>query len=525
MRARLALGAVLAAVAQVAATGLLLTSAWLIVRAAQQPPVLYLMIAIVGVRFFGVGRAAAVYTERLLTHDVALETAIRTRIEVYAAVARLAPHGLAGRRHGEVVQQAVEDVDTVQDRLLRIRLPWWSALSVVVVLTTVVGVVEPAAGAVVAAQALVTVLVLRIAVPRWSGASVASPLAPDVTEAARNAAELVALGAADAAVATARSEIARTARVDRRRAHAGGGGSAVVLVLTAASVAGTAAVLGPVLAAGTIAPLLVGVVLLAPLALAEALDPLADAERRRPVVAAAERRLRDLVDAAPAVAPAVDPAPRPDDPTIELDAVTLGWATDLTTPMSLTVRPGEVVGIGGPSGSGKSTLALTLARMVAPRRGTVRLGGVDLTELRAEDVRSVVGVLGQDEAVFDTTVRENLRIARPAAGDDELVAAMARAGLALDLERGVGERGSHLSGGERQRLALARLLLGGHRVLVLDEPTEHLDGPLARALVEDVLALAPEHTVVLISHDPAVLERCGRQVVVERLDARSTVVA
>ncbi|WP_229053707.1 thiol reductant ABC exporter subunit CydC [Aeromicrobium sp. Leaf350] len=525
MRARLALGVLLAAVAQLAATGLLLTSAWLIVRAAQQPPVLYLMIAIVGVRFFGVGRAAARYAERLLTHDVALETAIRTRVAVYAAVARLAPHGLAGRRHGEVVQQAVEDVDTVQDRLLRIRLPWWSALTTVVVLTVVVGLVDPAAGGVLAAQAGLTLLVLRLAVPRWSGRSVASSLAPDVTEAARNAAELVALGAADEAVERARSEIARSAAADRRQAHAGGGGSAVVLALTAAGLGGVALVLAPAMASGGIAPLLVGVVLLAPLALAEALDPVADAERRRPVVEAAERRVRDLVDAAPAVSAPVVPAPVPDDPTIAVDDVTVGWDTDLTRPLSFVLRPGEVVGVGGPSGSGKSTLALTLARLVAPRHGVVRLGGTDLAELRAEDVRAVVGVLGQDEAVFDTTVRENLRIARPDADDDRLHEAMCRVGLHLDLDRTAGEQGDRLSGGERQRLALARLLLGGHRVLVLDEPTEHLDGPLARALVDDVLTLAPEHTVVLISHDPAVLSRCDRVVAVERRDARSPAVA
>ncbi len=193
--------------------------------------------------------------------------------------------------------------------------------------------------------------------------------------------------------------------------------------------------------------------------------------------------------------------------------------------LTWSVGGGQVVGVSGPSGSGKSTLALTLARMVAPRRGTLRLGGVDVAELRPEDVRSVVGVLGQDEAIFDTTVRENLRIARPTAADAELTAAMARAGLTLDLDRAVGERGSLLSGGERQRLALARLLLGGHRVLVLDEPTEHLDAPLARVLVEDVLRLAPEHTVVLVSHDPLVLARCDTVLELGHRDAPVGVVA
>lgn len=502
------LGAALAATAQLAATGLLLTSAWLVVRAAEQPPVLYLMIAIVGVRFFGVGRAAARYAERLVTHDVALEAAVRTRVAVYAAVARLAPHGLDGRRHGEVVQQAVEDVDTVGDRLLRIRLPWWSALVVSVLLALVVGWIAPSAGLVVAVQAVLTLAALRAVVPRWSGAAASSPLAADVTEAARTAAELVALGVAADAVARADTEIARTARDDRRRARAGGAGSAIVLVLTAVACVAAALVLAPELAAGSLAPVVVGVVLLAPLALADALDAVAEAERRRPLVVAAERRIAALVASTRSVAVPDAPVALPDGTTLELEDATIGWDRDLVRGLTWSVAAGEVVGVSGPSGSGKSTLALTLARLVAPRRGTVRLGGVDLADLRPEDVRSVVGVLGQDEAIFDTTVRENLRIARPAATDVDLIAAMARAGLDLDPDRAVGEGGSLLSGGERQRLALARLLLGGHRVLVLDEPTEHLDAPMARALVDDVLRLAPEHTVVLVSHDPSVLARC-----------------
>ncbi len=525
MRRRLVLGATLAATAQLAATGLLLTSAWLIVRAAEQPPVLYLMVAIVGVRFFGVGRAAARYAERLLTHDVALEAAVRTRVVVYRAVARLAPHGLDGRRHGDVVQQAVEDVDTVGDRLLRIRLPWWSAVTVAVTLACVVAWVAPVAGLVVAVQAAVTLGLLRVAVPRWSGVAASSPLAADVTEAARSAAELVVLGVAGDAVARAGTEIDRSAREDRRRARAGGGGSAIVLVLTALACVAVALVLAPLVATGSVAPVLVGVVLLAPLALADALEAVAEAERRRPVVAAAESRIAALLAAAPVVETPAEPVDLPQDTTLELEDVTIGWRSDLVGGLAWTVPAGAVVGVSGPSGGGKSTLALTLARLLAPRRGTVRIGGVDLADLRPEDARSVVGLLGQDEAIFDTTVRENLRIARPAADDDQLRAAMVRAGLDLDLDRSVGERGGLLSGGERQRLALARLLLGTHRVLVLDEPTEHLDAPLARALVDDVVRLAPEHTVVLISHDPRVLERCDTVLDLGRHGARVGVVA
>lgn len=507
MTGRLLLGGTLAAAAQLAAVGLLLTSAWLVVRAAEQPPVLYLLVAIVGVRFFGVGRAVLRYAERLLTHDAALARTVEARVAVNAALERLAPHGLNGRRHGDLVQHAVQDVDAVADRLLRIRLPWSSAVIASAVLALVVGLVVPAAGGVVALGAVTIMLLLRRLVPRTVPPEPAGASA-EVTELVRWADELVVHGSDAGRLARVHRAIDAQAVHDRRDAATGGLGQLLVLIGTAVTVLLVALVLEPALGDGSLRPVLTGVVLLAPLALVDVLEAVADAERRRPVIEAAEARLDDLLAApAPLSEPVRDRAV-PTDTTLELDGVTVGWDHDLVRDVSAVIRPGSLWGISAPSGAGKSTLAWTMARFVAPRAGAVRLGGVDLADLRGDTVRRVVGVMAQDETVFDTTVRENLRIARPEATDAELLAAMDRAGLHLDLDREVGEHGSRLSGGERQRLTLARLLLGEHPVLVLDEPTEHLDAPLATALVDDLVALAPEHTVVLVSHDPDVLARC-----------------
>ncbi|MFT4188328.1 MAG: ATP-binding cassette domain-containing protein [Aeromicrobium sp.] len=284
-----------------------------------------------------------------------------------------------------------------------------------------------------------------------------------------------------------------------------------MLALVALATVGVGLAIGPSLGDGLLTGPFAAVVLLAPLAVADALDPVADAERRRPAVEAAEARLAALLASPPAVAPGAGTLPDDVDPTLSLTEVAVvGWDHDLVVGLTAQIAPGEVVGVSGPSGGGKSTLGLTLTAFVAPRDGQIRLGGVDLTTLDPAEARRVVGLLTQDDAVFDTTVRENLRIARPDATDEELDAVMARVGLSLDLDRMVGEQGDWLSGGERQRLALARLLLGRHRVLILDEPTEHLDAPLAEALMDDVMTLAPTHTLILISHDPRVLARCER---------------
>jgi thiol reductant ABC exporter CydC subunit len=510
MTGRLALGTTLGVLAQLSSVGLLLTSGWLVVRAAEQPPVLYLLVAVTSVRMFGVARAALRYAERLLTHDAALCRGVHHRVTAYRALARVAPAAGALRR-GELVRTVVADVETLQDGLLRLRLPWVSALVATMVTAGVVGLVLPAAGVVLAASAGVSLVLARLLVPRLVGASEGDEvtLAAQATDLVVAAPDLVAFGAARGRDREVHAAVDRLASHDRRRAGAGGTGSLVVLLATAAGVLATAVLVAD---AGITGPL-VGVLLLAPLGLVDVLDAVAEAERLRPSVEAARRRLAALDTAEDPLPPPPSPG-RPDGFAVELDGVAVGWDADLVADLDLTVPEGSRVVVTGPSGSGKSTLAATLSRLVAPRRGTVRLGGVDVLDLTREQVRSIVGWMQQDAVLFDTTVRENLRVADPGADDDRLWAVLARVRLAATvaswpdgLDTVLGEGGSRVSGGERQRLALARMLLAGHRVLVLDEPTEHLDADTARALLDDVDALAPEHTVVVVSHAPEVVER------------------
>jgi ATP-binding cassette subfamily C protein CydCD len=194
-----------------------------------------------------------------------------------------------------------------------------------------------------------------------------------------------------------------------------------------------------------------------------------------------------------------------------------GAVPDALVLPDVEVGSGDRLLVTGLSGSGKSTFAAVLVRFLEPSAGTVELVGsdrsIDIRRLAGDDVRRVVCLCAQDPHVFDTSVAENVRLARPAATDDEVLAALTAAQLAGWIESLpdglstlVGEHGSRLSGGQRQRLSLARALLADAPIIVFDEPTEHLDETMGRALIADLLAAAAGRTVVMITHRPELID-------------------
>jgi ABC-type transport system involved in cytochrome bd biosynthesis fused ATPase/permease subunit len=261
------------------------------------------------------------------------------------------------------------------------------------------------------------------------------------------------------------------------------------------------------------------VALLALLALAsfESVAPLPAAARQLAATLGAGRRVLELVDREPAVADPARPLPRPRGAALALEGVTArypGEPEPVFRRLDLRLEPGRRLGLVGPSGAGKSTVTNLLLRFLDPAEGRVTLDGRDLRAYRQEDVRRTIALAGQDAHLFDSTIRANLRLARPAATDAELELALRRvkldrfvAALPDGLDTLVGEEGGALSGGQRQRLALARALLYDAPVLVLDEPTAHLDPPTARALMDDVLDAAAGRSVLLITHRPEGLDR------------------
>ena len=186
--------------------------------------------------------------------------------------------------------------------------------------------------------------------------------------------------------------------------------------------------------------------------------------------------------------------------------------------VDVDVEPGRILGVTGPSGSGKSTLLAVLAGFL-PYRGSVRLGGVELHDMTGHDGRGLVGWCPQLPHVFDTSVVENVRLARPGASDEDVRAVLDAVGLGpwldaspLGLDQPVGDHGALVSAGQRQRLGVARVLLGGHPVVLLDEPTEHLDEATADTVADELLRALQGRTVLWVAHRPHGLEQLDRVV-------------
>jgi ATP-binding cassette subfamily C protein CydCD len=408
-------------------------------------------------------------------------------------------------------------VDALQDYWLRWLLPAGAALLVSAASVGFTAWLLPEAGAALAAGLLaagvgvplLTGAVARRAEHRLSPARGA--LATRVTDLLTGTAELTVAGALPTRTAEARRADTALTRIASRAATATALGDGLTALATGLTVAATALAGAQAVAGGRLSGVAMAVVVLTPLAAFEAVLGLPLAVQYRQRVRRSAERVYEVLDAPDPVREPEVPQPVPPSPfplrVQGLRARHAGQDRDALAGLDLTLEQGGRVAVVGPSGSGKTTLAQVLLRFLDAEAGTYTLGGTDAYGMDGDDVRRLVGLCAQDAHLFDSTVRENLLLARKNATESELRDALAGArllewadGLPEGLDTLIGEHGARLSGGQRQRLALARALLADFPVLVLDEPAEHLDLPTADALTADLLAATEGRTTLLITH-------------------------
>ena len=538
-RWRLLAAAFFGVIAAASTVALLGTSGWLISYAAEMPPVLSLGIAAVMVRSFALSRSVFRYLERLMGHDAAFRGLTDLRVTIYERLERLSPVGLLRFGRGDLLARLVADVDAALDLPLRVVLPWVQAAVVsaatVAFLAWLVpgGPAEPAlSGLPGAGLALGTVLLIGLVVVPWIVARIAAraelrlapargDLSESVVSSLDGAADLLAFGAVDAAVADVGRRDDELTSVAKRESAGLGLGVGLSTALQGAAVVACLVAAIPAVVDGRIAPVWLAVAALLPLAAYDVVSTLPTSALAYQRVRGSARRLNEVLDAPDPVHDPreADPLPRPPLP-LNCRGLVAAWSHEpVLRGIDLDLAAGERVAVVGPSGAGKSTLAMVLLRFL-DYSGSVELSGTQLSALDGDAIREEVGLLTQDAHIFDTTVRENLHLGDPRASDDELRAVLARVGLAgwlthlpggLDCD--LGPHGAAISGGERQRLALARLMLADRRLLVLDEPTEHLDPQAADALTDDVLTVTAGRSTLLITHRLHGLDRVDRIIV------------
>jgi len=507
-RRRVALSVALGSLTVLCGVGLMATAGYLISRAAERPAILSLETTIVAVRFFGLARPLARYLERLASHDLALRSLANVRARFYERIEPLAPAQLEEYRHGELLDRMVGDVDALQGLYLRGLGPPLVAVVTGAVCVGVTAAFLPAAAVILAAGLLVGGLIVPLVAARLGReagrrrSAARASLTAELVELLRGAPELVVFGREDETAERIRRADSELVRLARRDALAAGVADSLSLLVAGATTVG-------VLAVAVAAPGLdhVFIAMLALLALAsfESVASLPQAARELAATLTAGRGVLELMDREPDVRDPEQPLrPAAGTPSIALEGVTTDRAL---SGMSLRLEPGRKLALVGPSGAGKTTVVDLLLRFLDPIAGRVTIDGRDVRDYRQSDVRATFAVAGQDAHLFDASIRANLLLARPDATDAELESALARARLAQwvaslpdGLDTIVGEEGMRLSGGQRQRLVLARALLADAPVLVLDEPTAHLDTATAERLVDDVLDASADRSVLLITH-------------------------
>lgn len=532
----------LGSLALVSGVALTATSGWLIVSAAYRPQILTLLSAIVLVRAFGMARPALRYAERLRSHDAALAHLAGERAEVYAGLVPLTPARLGRRRRSDLLAGVVDDLDDLAFAQVRVIVPLISA-----VVTALVAALVDAVVLASAAPVILSLLVCCAAVGaidwwierRTQGAVVESRarLTSVASLVSTQASELAAVGGTDTALGWVADAQRQLSRALVRQSWGRAVGVALTPIVTIAHVAMMVAVVQPWVERGMATPL-AALLVLTPVALGEVVGVVPDAVGALARAQAARSRLAGLLDQEPAVrepgarslgtptTQASIPAMGSDeaaghstdegstDPAgvdLDLRGVSASWGEGrrALAPTDLHVRAGSRLAVVGANGCGKSTLLAVLARHLDPASGSYRVDGVDVTTVPGDAVRAHIAVVDDEPHVFASTLRENLRFARPGCDDAEIERALERAGLrewraalpqGLDTPLGTGGQG--VSGGERARLAIARALLSQRPVLLLDEPVAHLDHPTATAVLRDLLHAAHAHTVVLVSHRP-----------------------
>jgi thiol reductant ABC exporter CydC subunit len=531
-RGQLILSIALGAGAILAAVGLLAVAGVLISKAALRPEILTLTIFTVGVRALAIARALLRYGERLVSHDLAFRVLADLRVRFFERLIPLVPEGLRGIRSGDVLSRFVGDVDTLQDLYLRALGPPLIGILAIALLAGAVAIVLPAGALVLVVAMLIAGLLLPALAARAgrrSGlreAPARAQLSAELVELVSGAAELAVYGREQQWAERIEAADSKLAATERPGAWISGVTSGAGVAIGGAAMIAVAAIGVQATAAGQLDGVLLAGIVFLTIGAFEAVVGLPDAAQRLTACAQAAARLEGVTEAPIPVSDPPAPIPVPSDGSLSFEDVSVrfeGREQAALSCVSAALAPGSRIALVGASGAGKTTLASCAVRFLDPSSGRVTLGGVDIRELSQDALRSAIRLVSQEAYLFTTTIAQNVRLAAPEASDDQITAALSRAGLGAwiaslpeGIETLVGEEGTEVSGGQRGRIALARGLIAPSQIVILDEPTANLDAAGARELLSAIGSeRSDRRAMMVITHTVDGLEEFDEIIVLE----------
>jgi ATP-binding cassette subfamily C protein CydCD len=502
-----------------ASVALMGTSAWLISEAALHPSIAVISVAIVGVRFFGISRAVFRYLERLVSHNVTFRLLSRLRVWFYEKLEPLAPARLMEYRAGDLLARIISDVGTLENFYVRVIAPPLTAILVMLGASFFLASIEPRLALLLISFFIILGLILPFlaqTMSQRSGSDVITYRADlniQVVDGIQGIADILAFGHAQDQLSKITSTGKSYGDSQKHLATINGIHSGLSTFMSNFALWIVLYLCIPLVTAGHLNGVILASLALITLSSFEAVTPLPLAAQIWISSREAARRLFEVVDTKPAVSePAFTNKVNQRIANYELQIRDLSFTypnqyIPALQYITFNIKPESSIAIVGPSGAGKSTIANLLLRFWDYESGEIRLGGEPLKAYAPDEVRERIGYVSQNTYFFNTTVYENLRMARRRVTREEVDAAARAAqihdfimGLPKGYDTLIGEQGLRLSSGERQRLAIARAIIKDAPILILDEPTANLDALTERQVLETLFALMRGKTSLFITH-------------------------
>jgi ATP-binding cassette subfamily C protein CydCD len=508
------------------------TSSWLISTAALHPSIADLGVSVVGVRFFGITRGLFRYLERLVSHNVTFRLLARLRVWFYQKLEPLAPARLMEYKSGDLLARVIGDVETLENFYVRVISPSLTAVLIGLLVSMFFASFYLPIALVLISFFLILGLILPILsqvisrVPGQRLITQRADIQAQLVDGIQGMADLLAFGRGTDRLRQISAAGDTYGSTQKQMARISGIHSALGTFLINLGVWIVLLLVIPQVTAGSIRGVMLGTFALMTLASFEAVLPLPLAAQMWNASREAAKRLFQVVDAEPAVKETGDKRVEIRSPNLQFSKLSFSYPTQSIPALqniTFTILIGKSIAIVGPSGAGKSTIATLLLRFWHYEMGEIALDGEPLKKLDPDEVRKQFALVSQNSYFFNTTIRENLRLARRSATQPEIESAARAAQIhefILGLPKGydtlIGEQGLRLSGGERQRLAIARALLKNAPILIFDEPTANLDPQTEKQVLETLFETMRNKTSMLITHRLVGLENMDEILVMDQ---------